>query len=60
MSRTVDYGGHEVTKALPSRLEELRPGLPRLGIGGSVDALSLVGDDVREWLADCARVGAPS
>lgn len=54
-SRTVDYGGEEVTHALPLRLEELLPGLPDAAVGGSLNALDVVDETVKAWLVDPGR-----
>ena len=48
----VDYSGEETSHALPLRLGELLPGLPDENTAGSLDALALAGEGVREWLAD--------
>merc|ERR1712085_193871 len=52
VSKSIDYGGNEITKALPLKLGELLPGLPRAGIAGSVAAIDLVGPEVKAWLED--------
>ena len=39
--RTIDYNGDETTHALPIVLEELKPGLPCLGLAGSAAACDL-------------------
>ena len=49
-AKDIDYGGDEVSNALPLRLEELLPGLPDSQVGGSLDALEVVDADVKAWL----------
>ena len=49
-AKRVDYGGDEVSQALPINLDELLPGLPDAALAASVDASVLVGDNIRHWL----------
>ena len=52
LSKSIDYGGEEVSHALPLRLEELLPGLPDPAVGGSLDAEKVADEEVRTWLRD--------
>ena len=49
-TKSIDYSGDEVSHALSLRLEELRPGLPEAHVGGSLDAMEAVDNEVRAWL----------
>lgn len=51
-TKSIDYAGEEVSYALPLRLEELLPGLPDAAVGGSLDAVTVVDEEVRAWLED--------
>ena len=57
--KRVDYDGDEISHALPVRALELAPGLPDLGIGGSVNAVEHVEEDVKLWLQDPSLVLLP-
>ena len=47
-NRQLDYSGQELATALPLRLEELLPGLPHLGVAGSLSALKAAAVEVKE------------
>ena len=52
LSKSIDYGGDEVSHALPLRLEELLPGLPDPAVGGSLDAVEVVDEENKAWLVN--------
>ena len=58
-SKTIDYNGEECGHALPLKLDELRPGLPPLGVAGTLEAHAVAGPDVRRWLEDPSRALKP-
>ena len=51
-SRSVDYSGSEVKKALDLVAAEIEPGLPPQAIAASVELIKLCDPLVAEWLAD--------
>ena len=59
-SKTFDYGGDEVSYALPLRLEELLPGLPDASVGGSLQAVNVADTEVRRWLENPELTLKPS
>lgn len=48
----LDYSGDEVSHALPLKLGELLPGLPKQGKAGSLRAVDAAEDLVRAWVVN--------
>lgn len=58
-SKTIDYNGEECGHALPLILGELKPGLPPLGVAGTLEAHAVAGPDVQRWLEDPSKALKP-
>lgn len=55
----VDYWGHEVCKAYPLTLAQVKPSLPPAGVAARVDVLSLASPEVAAFLRDPNAVRLP-
>ena len=51
-NRSIDYEGEEVSHALPLRLEELLPGLPDVGVAGSLCAVEAAAGFIKDWVVN--------
>ena len=59
VDRSLDYSGDEMVKAIPPKLGELLPGLPALGIAGSLDAAAASSPQVKAWVCDSSLALKP-